>query len=257
MYKRLAPAAVSALLFWLPGVSAQEHIGQYSQADIDRGSRLYGTNCRLCHGPNGDSVANVDLRSGRFRHAASDEDLARVITAGLPGTAMPPHKLEPAEISGLVAYVRSMREIAALALAEGDAARGRELFAGKGACLTCHRVKSEGSRVAPDLTEIGAVRASSALLRSLVDPNSAMLPVNRSVRAVMRDGKVVAGRRLNEDTYSVQLIDTNERLVSLMKADMKEYVISKESPMPSYREKFTPREIADIVAYLDTLRGLE
>jgi putative heme-binding domain-containing protein len=249
-------SALSLLLFFPPIFSAQEHVGQYSQADIDRGARLYGTNCALCHGPAGDSVATVNLRSGRFRHAASDEELGRVIVAGIPGTAMPPHKFEPPDVSGLVAYIRSLRDQRAVAVAGGDAGRGRALFAGKGGCPACHRVNGQGSRFAPDLSEIGSVRQPAALLRSLVDPTATMLPINRPVRAVTRDGKTIAGRRLNEDTYSVQLIDTEDRLVALIKADLKEYVVSKVSSMPSYRDKLTPQELADIVAYLGTLKGL-
>jgi cytochrome c oxidase cbb3-type subunit III len=256
MHKRLAPAVVSVLLGFLP-LSAQEHVGQYSQTDIEAGFRLYGTNCRLCHGPNGDSVANVNLRSGRFRLAASDEELARVIAKGVPGTAMPPHKFEPAELTGLVAYIRSMREQPTVSASGADARRGQALFVGKGGCSSCHRVGMQGSRVAPDLTEIGSVRPPGILLRSLVDPSSAMVPINRPIRAVTRLGRVITGRRLNEDTYSVQIIDQGERLLSLMKADLREYTVSEVSPMPSYASKFTPEELADMVAYLGTLKGVQ
>jgi putative heme-binding domain-containing protein len=254
MRVRLAPAAIPLLVFCL---SAQEHVGQYNQADIDRGSRVYANNCSLCHGPNGDSVANADLRSGRFRHASSDEELARVIANGVPGTVMPPHRFLPAELTGLVAYIRSMRGRRALAVNAGDAERGRALFTGKGGCLTCHRVDGECSRFAPDLSEIGALREPAALLKSLVAPTAAMLPINRPVRAVTRDGKVISGRRLNEDTYSVQLIDTDDRLVALMKADLKEYTVSKVSSMPSYGDKLTSQELADIVEYLGARKGVE
>ena len=83
-----------------------------------------------------------------------------------------------------------------------------------------------------------------------------MLPMNRSVRGVTRDGKVVTGRRLNEDTYSVQLIDADEHLVSLAKADLKEYTVIKTSAMPSYRTKLSTAELGDLVAYLLTLDGV-
>ena len=188
--------------------AAQDHAGQYSQADIERGSRLYGANCAFCHGANGDAVSNVDLRSGKFRRAVSDEDLGRLITTGVPGTAMPPHKFQDAELTGIVAYIRTMRDVRAATVAVGDARRGKEIFAGKGACMSCHRVNGQGSRVAPDLSDIGMVRSANALQKSLLDPTANMLPINRPVRAVTKDGKVITGRRLNEDTYSVQLIDS-------------------------------------------------
>jgi putative heme-binding domain-containing protein len=237
-------------------VAAQDHAGQYSQADIDRGSRLYGANCAICHGAAGNAISNVDLRSGKFRKAVSDEDLGRLIVAGVPGTAMPPHQFQGAELTGIVAYVRSMRDLNAATVAVGDARRGQEVFSGKGACRSCHRVNGQGSRLAPDLSDIGTVRSASALQGSLLDPTANMLPINRSVRAVTKDGKVITGRRLNEDTYSVQLIDAQERLVSLIKADLKEYAVIKTSPMPSYRDKLHNQELADVVAYLLTLNGV-
>src|SRR5947209_3142960 len=140
---------LSALFCGACILGAQEHAGQYSQADIDRGSRLYGPNCSPCHGSNGDLVPNVNLRTGRFRHAVSDEDLSRVIASGIPGTAMPPHKFDTAEMTGIVAYLRSMVDARSAAVKVGDAARGRTLFEGKGACLNCHRAGDRGSRIAP------------------------------------------------------------------------------------------------------------
>ena len=105
--------------------AAQDHVGQYTQAEIDRGSRLYGANCAFCHGVNGERSPNVDLRSGKFRKAVSDEDLGRLITAGVPGTAMPPHKFQNAELTGIVAYVRTMRDVgtATVGPATPDAAK--------------------------------------------------------------------------------------------------------------------------------------
>jgi hypothetical protein len=76
------------------------------------------------------------------------------------------------------------------------------------------------------------------------------------VRAVTRDGKVVTGRRLNEDTYSVQLIDDQERLVSLDKANLREYTVLTTSTMPSYKDKISEQEMADVIVYLLTLKGL-
>jgi hypothetical protein len=100
------------------------------------------------------------------------------------------------------------------------------------------------------------IRSANSLQKSLLDPTANMLPINRPVRAVTRDGTVIDGRRLNEDTYSVQLIDAGEHLVSLTKADLKEYVVSKTSTMSSYRDKFNAQELADVVAYLLTLNGV-
>ena len=237
-----------------PLLMAQEHVGPYSQADVEIGFNLYNANCITCHGANGDSVPGVNLRANQFRRASSDSDLNRIIQTGVPGTAMPPGRYNTAELAGLVGYIRSMREFDTKPVT-GDATHGQTIFEEKGNCIGCHRVNGKGSRVAPDLSDIGAIRAPEALERSLIDPSAGMLPVNRSIRAVARDGKVITGRRLNEDTYTVQLIDSQEKLISLVKADLREYTVLKTSPMPSYKDKLTARELDDVVAYLRTLKG--
>jgi putative heme-binding domain-containing protein len=110
--------------------------------------------------------------------------------------------------------------------------------------------------VAPDLSDIGATRAADALWRSLLDPTSAMRPINRPVRIVTKDGRTISGRRLNEDTYSVQIMDDHEKLMSLMKSDLREFTVLKVSTMPSYKGTLTTQEIADIVSYLVSLKGV-
>ena len=82
-----------------------------------------------------------------------------------------------------------------------------------------------------------------------------MVPINRPIRAVTNEGVVINGRRLNEDTYTVQLIDERGRLVSLVKSDLNEYTVLTTSPMPSYEGKLTPDEVADLLAYLLSLKG--
>jgi putative heme-binding domain-containing protein len=155
----------------------------------------------------------------------------------------------------VIAFIRAGFDPSGTAVKVGDPARGRLLFSAKGNCAACHRVNGVGPRTAPDLSDVGAIRTPAALQRSLLDPSSGMLPINRPVRAVTRDGVTIRGRRLNEDTFTVQLIDDKERLISLIKADLREYEIGRTSPMPSAAKTMTGDEISDLVAYLLTLKG--
>lgn len=247
------------LLTGAGGLAAQpnrdQHPGEYAEADIAHGARLYEAQCSTCHGPNGDSVGGVDLRSGKFRNASTDQQLTNVITNGIPGTGMLAFKLTTAELAGIVAYLRNMRTFDARAVLVGDLGRGRTLFEGKGGCTTCHRVDGRGAGLAPDLINIGILRTAAALEASVLDPTRAMAPINRPVRAVTKDGRTFNGRRLNEDTYTVQVIDDQGRLTSLVKIDLREYTVLAESPMPAYKQKLTAAEVADVVAYLLSLRG--
>ncbi len=251
----LAGMFVALLLAAGGRFAAQDHVGQYSQPDINYGMRVYGETCISCHG-NGDAVPGVDLRTGQFRSAESDQELMFLIRRGIPDTAMPPGDYTQAELTGLVAYLRTMGDLDLSDVAMGDAGRGRTIYAGKGDCARCHRIGGEGSHVAPNLSSIGAIRTAGALATSLVDPTEAMVPLNRPVRAVTRDGTLYTGRRLNEDTYTVQLIDQNERLVSLVKDDLREFTVLTASSMPSYEDTLTEQERADVLAYLLSLRGM-
>jgi len=255
----LTACAIAALIA-TPALAQQtqptaQHAGEYSQADIQAGSIVYASQCGQCHGPNGDQVAGIDLRAGRFRNVSSDDDIKRVVTNGIPGTSMPGRKLQPAQLNAVVAFVRNMRDFNSAVVAMGDVSRGQALFEGKGGCGSCHRVGAKGSRTAPDLSEIGSMRNPAALQQSLIDPTSAMMPINRPVRIVTKDGRTITGRRVNEDTYSVQLVTSQEKLQSIVKSDIREYDILKTSTMPSFTDKLAPPEIADLVAYLASLRA--
>ena len=122
--------------------------------------------------------------------------------------------------------------------------------------MNCHRVLDQGSRVGPDLTNIGARRKRDDIERSIIDPNAEILPENRYITVVTRNGATITGRILNEDTFSIQLIDSKEKLVSLQKADLSKFEFLKNSPMPSYRDKLSGDELSDLVGYLVSLKGL-
>ena len=246
-----------ALLFLVaPIAAAQTQDHQYTSQDIEAGARIYSGQCQLCHGPNGDQVNGVNLRQGRFKRAITDDDLAGVIANGVATAGMPSFKLTATEMTAILAFIRAGFDPTGVAVKVGNVARGKALYAGKGKCGSCHRVDGVGPRTAPDLSEVGATRTASALQKHLLDPTAAMWPINRPVHIVTKEGRDIRGRRLNEDTYTVQLIDDKEQLVSLDKSDIKTYEIGKTSPMPSLQKTFTADEIADMVAYLLSLRGL-
>jgi putative heme-binding domain-containing protein len=234
--------------------AAQDQHGVYAEADIAYGAQLYAAQCSMCHGPNGDQVGTVDLRSGRFRNASTDQQLSTLIRTGIKGTGMPAFAFDSAELTGIVAFLRNMRTFNAAAVPIGDAARGRALFEGKAECTKCHRTDGRGAGLAPDLADVGSIRTAAALQAVLVDPSAAMQPINRPVRAVTRDGRTITGRRLNEDTYTVQVITDQGRLASLVKSDLREYTVLTISPMPAYKGKLSSAEMADVVAYLLSLK---
>lgn len=257
---RLLLAVLAALCLSLTITAAQNptmlgHPEDYPRVDIEHGAKVYAENCDRCHGRDGTGVSGVDLRSGKFRNATTDNQLRTVITNGFPTAGMPEFKLDAADLTGLVAYLRNMNTIDRGSLRAGDAAHGKSVVETKGACLSCHRINGQGARKAPNLSDIGANRSPGSLERSLLDPSTQMWPINRPVRIVTKDGRVINGRRVNEDTYTVQISDDEGRLMSLTKADLKEFTVSTKSTMPSYAKELTKEELADVVSYLLSLKG--
>ncbi len=225
-----------------------------SPEDAAAGGRIFRSHCGVCHGPDGAGGRGSDLTQGRFRHGTSDEDLFRIISEGIPGTEMPGVFFDGRQMWQLVAYVRSLSEGKAASQAAGDAAAGEQVFFGKGGCQNCHMVAGRGSRTGPDLSDIGGRRSLAHLEAAVLRPDEKVLPEHWFAEGKTKAGKRVYGRRLNEDTYSVQLLDSDQRLVSVQKSDLAEYEVLRRSTMPSYEGRFTPKEFEDLIAFLANQR---
>lgn len=121
-------------------------------------------------------------------------------------------------------------------------------------CFDCHRIRDRGSRLGPDLSDIGARRPPDRLRQALVAPDEEVTPENRFVRVVTTQGATITGRLLNQDAFSVQVITPGEELKTYMRAALREYAIVDTGLMPSVEGKLTDQQIADIVAYLTSLK---
>jgi putative heme-binding domain-containing protein len=217
------------------------------------GEQLYNENCVECHGPDGDSIADVDIGHGRFRRATNDPELIGIVLRGIPGTSMPPHSFSEAQAAAIVSFLRAKATRAASSA--GNAASGQAIFSGKGNCQSCHRVGATGSRVGPDLSEIGRLRHSTDIERAILEPDAMILPSNRFIRVAMKDGSTINGRMLNQDIFTVQLIDMKEQLRTIQRSEVRELTFIDKSSMPSYQGKLSTQEVADLVSYLVSLRG--
>ena len=131
-------------------------------------------------------------------------------------------------------------------------ANGRALVE-RSKCLDCHRIGDRGSRLGPTLTDIGNLRSREELRDALVAPDQDVLPEHRSVRLVTKDGATIVGRLLNQDAFSIQLMNADEQLKSYARSNLREQTIVTKGLMPSYEGKLTSQEIADVVNYLASL----
>ncbi len=68
---------------------------------------------------------------------------------------------------------------------------------------------------------------------------------------VFQDGKRITGRRCNEDTFSLQMVDQSGNLHMFLKDELKELVYVKKPLMPSYDEtQLSPQSLLDTLAFL-------
>ena len=224
-----------------------------SPEDVAAGGRIFRSHCAVCHGLNGVGDRAPALTTGRFRHGGSDGALQETISKGIAGTEMPGIFFNGLQLWQLVAYVQSLGKNSEVEKPTGDPAAGKTVYTERG-CNGCHRVDGEGGRSGPDLSDIGASRSLAHLRAAVLNPNEKVLPRDWTVKAVTRDGASIAGRRMNEDTFSVQVLDAEARLVSLAKSDLTSYEVSQESAMPAYQGMIRGKDLDNLLAYLASLR---
>ena len=226
-----------------------------SADDAAIGQRYYLGHCAHCHGPDGEGGRGVNLTVGRYRLGGSDGELFKTIRRGIPGSEMPGTGLSENELWRIISFVRRLARAGAEEKAAGDPAAGKRLYESRGGCAGCHTIGSQGGVFGPDLSEIGLRRSLRFLRESLVTPASYVAPEYGTVSVVTRAGEEIAGIRLNEDDYSVQIRGLDESMRSYSKSDLRAVRREARSLMPAYGGQFNAREIDDLIAYLSSLRG--
>jgi putative heme-binding domain-containing protein len=154
------------------------------------------------------------------------------------------------------AQMRQQTQVpAAESQVRGDAAHGEAIVEAKGGCLACHRVADHGSHLGPDLSAIGNSRSVAQLQKAMLDPGPEA-SAGFLYKVTTKAGKSYSGRLMNQDRTSIQLLDSDDRLRGFLKDDLASYGFAPTAPMPSYRDKLTPAEQDDVMAYLASLRGI-
>jgi len=263
-------AALTALLF----LGLVAHSGAQNPLAGDpkaakAGEYEFRINCALCHGLGARGGGRgPDLTRAQKRFAHSDAEMFQIISNGIPGTAMPANGtngqgvgMTDEEIWQIITYIRS-QEVKASAKSAGDAVHGKDLFFGDANCAMCHMVEGKGGRLGPDLTAVGGSRTREALIDSVRNPSRRLawgltestkeFPQEyESVTVVTAEGKQIRGVTLNEDSFSVQIMDAGEHIHLLDKATLRSFQKSRESAMPKYdADVLSDKDLEDILAFL-------
>ncbi|MDP7238059.1 MAG: c-type cytochrome [Candidatus Latescibacteria bacterium] len=237
--------------------SANEQLAE----DSDRAKRLFIVSCGRCHGIEGKGGTGPRLDRPILQYAPDDEALVRIIRSGIGGTGMPGNWfLDESNARMIASHVRSLGRGKTVTLS-GSPEKGEAVFE-KGDCRTCHIIQGKGISLGPELTKIG-LRRGPEFLRKAVQHPGRDLPLDRRgfkeflvIRVVTEDGREVRGVRINEDTFTLQLLDVDKQHHSFRKHELRAvHKESNESLMPSYEDAFSPEDINDLIAYLASLRG--
>jgi putative heme-binding domain-containing protein len=233
-----------------------------------RGQFEFRANCAFCHGLGARGGGRgPDLTRTPKKHGDSDAEIFGTINNGVPGTAMPPNGatqqgvgMTQEEIWQVVTYIRSVEKKPGTV--KGDAKRGHHLFYGNAGCGTCHMFAGKGGRIGPDLTAAGTSRSTEYLEESVRNPSrrlaqgitEAMKEFSteyETVDVVTNDGTKYKGTLLNEDSFTIQFMDTREQVHSFDKSALKSLKESRESLMPAYDDKMLPeKDLQDLLAFL-------
>jgi putative heme-binding domain-containing protein len=228
--------------------------------DQARGKRLFEGHCARCHGIQGGGGTGANLRRPKLRHAGDDESLFNLIREGLPGTGMPyTWAMSDNEVRDVVAYVRSLGRIPTEPL-PGDPDKGQLIYR-KAECGSCHIVAGKGGSLGPDLSDIGSRRGVEFLRGAMLHPGKDRILTSEGyatylpVLAATKDGRMLTGMRVNEDTFTIQFRDSNNRLHSLQKSDLEALYKLDGSVMPNYEKMLSRSDIDHVVSYLASLKG--
>jgi putative heme-binding domain-containing protein len=221
---------------------------------IQRGQGLYRARCANCHGMDARGVRGPDL-TVVWGTAAADERIFTIVRQGIPGTEMPAANVRATDddIWRTLAYLRTLGAQAPAVARQGNAENGEKIFWSM--CGGCHRIDDRGGRLGPDLTRIGAARARAALERQIRGAVEDIRAGYEPVALTTATGQRLRGVKKNEDLFSVQIMDTRERIQGYNKSDLKDVADESRSAMPVYGpDRLNDSDMADLLQFLGSLK---
>jgi PQQ-dependent dehydrogenase (methanol/ethanol family) len=215
---------------------------------IEAGHKLFEKNCSACHGSEAKGGRGPDLTAARWKWGSSDAAILQNILTGIPGTQMPAFPMQEDEGRAILAWLRSLRSTGPEEQVTGDSKAGRTLFFGAAECSRCHIFGGQGGRLGPDLTRIAEEKNVTELRKDITQPDESLREGYRTAEVRTADGTVIRGIVKNEDTFSIQMMDEQERLHLLLKAELTQVTHPQRSLMPV--PTLSPADVENLIAFL-------
>jgi len=156
----------------------------------------------------------------------------------------------PDQIGNLTYEATSSRALAI----KGNAEQGAALFRTQG-CAACHTTADGQTPKGPHLFEIGKRYKPEELIESVLRPSAKLAQGYETWAFQLTDGRTVQGFIVSERAASTLLREANGTERELRKADIEEKSSQRLSSMPEgLVGNLTPSQLADLLAYLNSLR---
>ena len=142
---------------------------------------------------------------------------------------------------------------------DGHALRGKDLFANeKTACSQCHSIDGTSSKAGPDLSFVGDKFPRRELIRSILEPSTAIAVGYGATTIELKSGDDVQGIIKQATDMWTELMTAAGTSVRVPAGDIREQRGSTVSLMPEGLEAgMSVREFADLVEYLVSLKQSE
>lgn len=255
LFRNIWSRALAVLTISAFGISAQVAKPKNPLRDspevVAAGRILYNKTCTGCHGPDGnEGDRGPSLNANRRYFRLSEAAIFEAVKNGIAGTAMPASGLPDLDVWRIVAFIRNIRGTASDNIVPGNIANGMTVFTGAGGCTRCHMIRGQGGTIGPDLSSIGA-QVTLQKLRESLSQDGPIPPGYRPVAVTTLKGDVVQGIARNEDAFSMQILDANNKLHLFEKQELRTIVYGKKSLMPhNYDKVLSSSQFNDLIAML-------
>lgn len=148
----------------------------------------------------------------------------------------------------------AISEVVARAMkANGNAEAGKAMFKAQ-SCINCHSFANGQQPKGPHLVDIGKRYKKEELIESIVEPSKKIAQGFDTWGFLMVDGSVHTGFVVLESAETVTIRQNNGLSLELLQDDIEERIKREDSMMPKgITDNLTPEQLADLIAYLQSL----
>ena len=240
---------------------------QYDPAAVERGQKIFQSNCSFCHGANakgGESGPDL-LRSILVLHDENGDKIGPVVHNGRLDKGMPKFPLSEQQILDVSTFLHNAVEGAAmrdtykvLNIVTGDAKRGEAYFNGDGHCSSCHSVTGDLAHLAARLEPV-EIQQHIVMPRQgwggfSSGPESPKQAI--AVTVTFPSGESFRGALRHVDDFSVALTDDSGEYRSFTRQGSVPKVEMKD-PLQAHTDlllKYSDSDIHNLTAFLVTLK---